>query len=206
MVKNECLKIAMDVFNTCNKLNKASRKHRIYTSFLYFASETLNNQSIYPYWSDMDKLDKDLFLMIIFERNIPFYKKIHKFILLNKQYLWNYMEERISLTSMKYTKSQFIEICLTQPTSIILSIFRNWNIKSIVYANQPFESKFIMRLTYCDEFSYYVKKLCKKILDQSSDEYLYNISFLCDQFIEGRKIAGECEAFIKRVNEYTQDH
>ena len=86
------LDVAQSIFKKCELIKRQSIKHKIFTSFLHFASDSLNDPSIYPFGSDITEIEKDYFVRAFLDADNSFLE-IRKSISQNKRDFWNYMSK-----------------------------------------------------------------------------------------------------------------
>ncbi len=187
------LDVAQSIFKKCELIKRQSIKHKIFTSFLHFASDSLNDPSIYPFWSDITALEKDYFARTLLDTDNSFLE-IRKSISQNKSAFWNYMSKTLIVYQ---TNDNLYNIIVTQDAiSAILRFFGDNNNDSI-YSKKEVN---LIQICDCPEFHSYLGTLYAKISKNISKNLVYRLSFLTVHSLNGYEFTSAFAAFHANIH------
>ena len=105
----------------CEKAGVDFLNSNEYNAFLYFASYTLNDKSLYPYWCYFSLEQKNNYLCSVCVNNNIF-SEANSLILENKNDFWSYMNEILYFKLKKFSSEYiYVDTYLPNIINIILS-------------------------------------------------------------------------------------
>lgn len=168
-------------------------ERKIYTSFLHFVSDSYNDNSIYPYWSDLTHKEKYKFTYTIKFNFSSLSKKTKNIILHERSNFWKYMSEIINIQLVRGELNFADHIYIQESISSIFIILEN---------NEIFPSiaKDVNRLAKCQEFCEYMQKLFNYINGVMLDQRRYLIPMVDENTITKAQFTESFAKFYGRIS------